>query len=254
MFGTVAGVGGCVVALHPDGSRVENHWAVREELLGFGLPVVHHRGRADDQRWECSLALLLGPLEDGKRLEGLAQSHVIGQDAVQAESLEKRKPVESLLLVGAKGDSRPQRCGKGHVFDLVEIGKLRQEGVVGGRTVDAAQQREDLDNLLPLTGRERIALCTGLKFQMLDGGVDLLELLLINADPGIPSPDPALPLGPCLQVVGMGKLNPVVMVDRDNLQDRPTRAFDDFDVELDLGGFVGDAMGGLDGFGEVDRP
>ena len=71
----------------PIGSRIENHGAVGEKLLRLRVPVAHHGGWANDQRWRFPFALLLGSLEDGEGLEGLAQAHVIGQDAVQAVSV-----------------------------------------------------------------------------------------------------------------------------------------------------------------------
>ena len=80
---------------------VQHHRQAGRELLRFPLPVVDHRGRAD-QQVGLFVALLMVPQNGGQRLDRLAQSHVVGQAGAETPPAEKIEPRVAQLLVGAE--------------------------------------------------------------------------------------------------------------------------------------------------------
>ena len=119
--------------------RHRPHPQVRAEALGLLHPGADHGCRCDDehrpgpfrtvQRIEISqLAVLAGTdvgrhlplglltllneaLDDGEHLDGLAQSHVVGQDPAEARPAQEVQPPVALELVGAQ--RRPHPLGHG---------------------------------------------------------------------------------------------------------------------------------------------
>ena len=78
------------------------------ELVHLAQPVGDDARRRDDERLErLALALDLRVLalhgeEQRERLHGLAEPHVVGEDAAGADLVEEPEPVEPLLLVRAE--------------------------------------------------------------------------------------------------------------------------------------------------------
>ena len=63
------------------------HLQVRREAVGLAPPVVQHRGGADHQRRLGVLPVpVLEPRQPGQRLQGLAQAHVVREDAAQPDA------------------------------------------------------------------------------------------------------------------------------------------------------------------------
>ena len=83
----------------------------------------HDAGRRDDEERVSGGVGLLGVADQRQRLHGLAQPHVVGEDAAEPVAPEEAQPVEALALVG------PQLCGQGRgssvVGELVERQQAR---------------------------------------------------------------------------------------------------------------------------------
>ena len=76
----------CSVAL---GAVVDDDAQRRREAGGLGLPVVDDRQRADDE-------VRARPVEEvGERRGRLAETHVVGEAAAEAEALEEAQPAEA---------------------------------------------------------------------------------------------------------------------------------------------------------------
>ena len=77
----------------------------RRELVHLAQPVGHDARRRDDERLELfALALDLRVLaldreQQRDRLDGLAETHVVGEHAAAADLVQEPEPVEALLLV-----------------------------------------------------------------------------------------------------------------------------------------------------------
>ena len=71
-----------------------------------------------------------GVADQREGLHGLAQAHVVGEDATEAVVVQKREPVEAVLLVGAQGGL--QRRRNLAVDDLV-TGQQPADGLLPGR-------------------------------------------------------------------------------------------------------------------------
>jgi len=79
----------------------------------FGGPVGHHAGRRDDEERRPARAAgrVTGVRDQGNRLQRLAESHVVGEDAAQPVVVEEAQPVEAGLLVAAQGRADTLRQG-----------------------------------------------------------------------------------------------------------------------------------------------
>ena len=65
-------------------------------------PVEDQRAGDDRQRRPLGLAVGPPPLQERQDLDRLAQAHVVGQDAAEAEPLEVVEPAQPLALIGAQ--------------------------------------------------------------------------------------------------------------------------------------------------------
>ena len=78
---------------------------VGHETSGLAGPVVHQRCWTDDQRWTgsdtCFLRLCTACRVKRKHLNGLAQTHIVGQASAEAELAQIRHPCEATLLIVA---------------------------------------------------------------------------------------------------------------------------------------------------------
>ena len=97
----VGGLLGELFAPFTTWSVVQHHRQAGGELLRFPLPVVDHRGRADQQVGPF-IALLVVPQNGGQGLDRLAQPHVVGQAGAKAPPAEEIEPRVAQLLVGAE--------------------------------------------------------------------------------------------------------------------------------------------------------
>ena len=79
---------------------VVEHAEPGRELGGLLDPVEDQRARHDRQRRSLGLAAGSPPLEQGQDLDRLAQTHVVGEDAAEAEPLEVIEPAQPLALIG----------------------------------------------------------------------------------------------------------------------------------------------------------
>ena len=76
------------------------HLQPGREAVGFAPPVVQHGRGADDERGFRVFAVsLLEPRQPGEGLERFAQTHVVGEDAAEADLGEMAQKIEAVLLV-----------------------------------------------------------------------------------------------------------------------------------------------------------
>lgn len=108
------------------------------KLFGFDRPVAGDRGWRDDKCWA-----FLGPattdlrLDMAKCLEGFAQAHVVGEDAVEGMAGEKLHPMKAIgLVVPQFGGDRFWDGGFGQGGDAFEFAPQFGESTEGVRSVD----------------------------------------------------------------------------------------------------------------------
>ena len=92
-------------------------WGEADELRH---PVVHERRRTHHKRGEGA-ACLFARENMGDDLQGLSQTHVVGQDAAETETLQRLEPAEAFLLVGAQNPAQRGRHVKIRVSIRVEV-------------------------------------------------------------------------------------------------------------------------------------
>ncbi len=114
------------------------HGSAGREPLDLGLPVAEQGRRADDQGGPRPLTRLLArlmaclepPKVKSDQLDGLAQPHVVGQAAAQAERGELVEPGQAVPLVvaqgGAEGGRRRDRLASGRAEQ--PLADLQQAG------------------------------------------------------------------------------------------------------------------------------
>ncbi len=101
---------------------------VGRELGDLALPVAQQRGGADQQgRGAPVRALLLPVQQQGQHLDGLAQAHVVGQDAAQAEPGQAVQPGQAAQLVGAQLADEAGGLGDGLVGQDLQLVQGRAE-------------------------------------------------------------------------------------------------------------------------------
>ena len=83
---------------------------LRGELLAFLLPVQHQRRRADDEAGQLLPALLHGQ-KVAEHLHGLAQTHIIRQNAAHAVAVQCAQPAVAVPLVFTQGLLQRERRG-----------------------------------------------------------------------------------------------------------------------------------------------
>jgi hypothetical protein len=76
---------------------------MRRELRQFGGPVGDEAGRHHDQRRAIEPTFRLFDDDMGDGLGGLAETHVIGQEAAEAEAAQMLQPIHALLLIRSQG-------------------------------------------------------------------------------------------------------------------------------------------------------
>ena len=98
-----------------DGARVER----RRKALQLGSPVVHERCRAYH---ECGLGIpRLHARQDMRdHLQCFAQAHIVGQDATEAQMLERAEPLVAIDLVAAQRGLKGCRHRKVHLAECVQ--------------------------------------------------------------------------------------------------------------------------------------
>src|SRR4051812_1879683 len=86
--------GAMVLGVAPS-AYICNHFESWKEARCFCAPVLDHGNGTDYQRRKPSggTIILLRVLNCSQSLKGLAESHVVGQDAIQPESLHEDQPV-----------------------------------------------------------------------------------------------------------------------------------------------------------------
>ena len=92
---------------------------VGREPGGLLFPVGDNRRRRDDQRGAVGLPRLHLLLQRGQRLDRLAEPHVVGEAAVQAQLPQRREPVVAEALVGAQ--LRVEARGQRLLLDPLEV-------------------------------------------------------------------------------------------------------------------------------------
>ena len=106
-----------------------NALQLRGELLAFFLPVQHQRRRADDEAGQLLPALLHGQ-QVAEHLHGLAQTHIVGQNAAHAVAIQCTQPAVAVPLVFAQGLLQRERRGIFAVPHGVEAAADAPEGIV----------------------------------------------------------------------------------------------------------------------------
>ncbi len=109
------------------------------EAVYLSFPVADNRGRADHQHRSMT-GLVTGGLPgqvEGEHLNGLAQAHVVGEDAAEAQPVHLVEPGQPPFLVGAEGAVEPVGCPKRlDALDRAQpVGQITQRG--HPRDVDA---------------------------------------------------------------------------------------------------------------------
>ena len=120
------------------------------ELFGFGRPVRDDRGGGDDERgFARGFPVERG--EVGEGLQGFAEAHVIGEDAVQAVVGEKLEPAETIeLIVAELGPDGGGQHGGRQAADVAQIAaEFRQRaggfGALDGQRVGHAGGAESVE-------------------------------------------------------------------------------------------------------------
>src|SRR5258708_9228564 len=76
---------------------MDQHRQIRSKAGGFLLPVADDRGRADQQHRPAAVLIVL-TLNERERLDGLAESHVIGEARAESPSFQKLQPLQTRSL------------------------------------------------------------------------------------------------------------------------------------------------------------
>ena len=86
----------------PRGAAFQHeHLQVRREAVGLAPPVVQHRGGADhERRFRVLPVPLFQPRQPRERLQGLAQAHVVRENAAEPDAGQVAEEVEPVLLIG----------------------------------------------------------------------------------------------------------------------------------------------------------
>ena len=103
-------------------ARVVEHLEPGRELGSLLNPVENQRARHDRQGRPLGLAAVTPALEQGKNLDRLAQTHVVGEDAAEAEPMEVIEPAQALALVGPQLAVKSRR--RIERDDALELAKL----------------------------------------------------------------------------------------------------------------------------------
>ena len=119
------------VAFGTVGTMQRQHAQAGRHARSLGLPVEEQRGGQHHQRRAREPARFLFGQHMGQRLRGLAQAHVVGQDAAQALLAQVLQPGQALQLVGAQLHLQALRCGHrlGRADGAQALGELRQAHV-----------------------------------------------------------------------------------------------------------------------------
>jgi hypothetical protein len=83
------------------------------EALGLALPVEHQRGGQHHQRGLGEAAGVLFGEQVGEGLGGLAEAHVVGEDAAEAVLAQVLQPGQAFELVGAQLEAKPAGAATG---------------------------------------------------------------------------------------------------------------------------------------------
>src|SRR3954470_14809220 len=78
------------------------HAQLWREPRGLLDPVEQHRARDHDERRPAELARRAETIEPGEHHDGLAEPHVVGETAAEAEAPEKGQPAERVALIVAQ--------------------------------------------------------------------------------------------------------------------------------------------------------
>ena len=117
-------------------SLEDEHLELGREFRGFIGPVGDDRGGSDDERWQAGFFCALGG-EVGEGLDGFAEAHVVGEDAVEAVGGEELEPAVAFRLIGSElgaegiGDFRRRQGG-----DVLEAVAELGEGAGGRGGID----------------------------------------------------------------------------------------------------------------------
>ena len=68
------------------------HLEIGSEALGFEAPIGHQAGGSDHQRWAIRPAAPLFHQDVRQGLHGLAEAHVIGEDATEFDFAQELQP------------------------------------------------------------------------------------------------------------------------------------------------------------------
>ena len=107
-----------IARLVPGGTGIVEDAQVGSEPGRFLSPVEDERSRDDDQGRAADFAEGFSALQEGKDLDGLAQSHVVGKDAAEVKALEVVEPAQALALIGA--EFAFESFGRGECSDSFE--------------------------------------------------------------------------------------------------------------------------------------
>ena len=203
---------------------VVEHAQRRREAPRLVLPVEDERAGHHDERRAEALGAPRG--EQRQDLHGLAEPHVVGEAAAEAEAAQEMEPAEALALVAAQAAAKAGGLVGG--LDAVEPGQLRPRSLEDGvdpRLGQRGQERVEQSHL-GTTEAQAIALGrTG------DGerAVPLQPLLRQDPEGAIVEPDRPVAAAERGEQLGQAR-HPIAELDR-AVEVEPVDAGDDLDLD-----------------------
>ena len=140
------------------GARVIEHPQLGREPRRLLPPVEHERPRHHDERRPGPLAALVdrrglargaARFEQRQHLHRLAEAHVVGQAAAEAEALQEVQPAEPVALIAAQPpDEARGRVARLDALERCQLLAGAGEGGVGARLGQARQERVEQPDLV----------------------------------------------------------------------------------------------------------
>jgi hypothetical protein len=103
------------------------------EAAGFAAPVLDERGGADDEAGAVFVAVLAQGFHERQGLDGLAEAHLVGQQAAEGVVMDVPQPGHADLLVECGASCPAPRGSGGLELERLRIAEERWLHVSGGR-------------------------------------------------------------------------------------------------------------------------
>ncbi len=154
------------------------------ELVHLAEPVRDDGRRRDDERAELLLLVVLLDValhreKQRERLHGLAEAHVVGEDAARADLVQEPEPLKARLLIRA--ELRLQVARLLDALDLVDVAELLEELLGPVAHLRAVHLLEQLLDATRLRERELAAVSAAGREDLRLALEDLADLLRVEA-------------------------------------------------------------------------